>query len=789
MSKPDQNVPEPDKVADQLRHSLTMEDNKPDTVHADLGSPITPLETRPSGLTSTSSFSSSSSGSVTGRSGHAPVTIKPDSDRLNTSVAQSSKLTNSSAAQSTSDSQLKSNSTSAAQSYKSTVQSGSAAAQSSNSAAQSRTAVAPSSKSAAQSKHSNPSGGKSSKSTVPSAAQSKPSSSSAAQSGGKTGSSSSGPKTATGNARPGRSSASSDSAKPSGKSSTTSPQQPVKIVPAGNLFPSGKVQITGMTQGVPRSMVLRPGPSEKSYGYGNIMRGRSSSSPSKPTSSSSSVSPVKARSFSSDQDADTLWKKVMTSTNPEEVKRVGNEMFKKGCFGEALKLYDRAIELVPGNASYHSNRAAALSGLGRIGEAVIECEEAIKMDPTFARAHHRLATLLLRLGQVDNSGKHFFSVEEPKPDSMVLKMLEQIDKHLNKCTDARRRGEWNIVLSEATAAMACGADASPQLAICKVEALLKLLRLDDAQTLLAIVPIVEPFPASFSQTRFFDMICEAYTCFVKSQMDLALGRFENAVTAAQKASEINPKNSEIETLYRNVKSIARARDRGSDLYESERYTEAGSAYAEGLKFDPSNATLFSLRADCFFKVGMWESSIEDCNHALRILPSYIKPLRQRAASYSKLERWAEAVRDYETLRKGLPYDKEIAECLFHAQVALKKSQGEVVLNMEFGGEVEEVFSHEELKAALTRPGVSIVLFVRASEQQCKEMSFFMDALCIRYPSLHFLKVEMEKCAEVCDAERVRVVPTFKFYKNGIRVKEIVCPSKEALENTVRHYSL
>lgn len=69
-----------------------------------------------------------------------------------------------------------------------------------------------------------------------------------------------------------------------------------------------------------------------------------------------------------------------------------------------------------------------------------------------------------------------------------------------------------------------------------------------------------------------------------------------------------------------------------------------------------------------------------------------------------MERWAEAVSDYENLRKELPYDKEVAESLFHAQVALKKSRGEVVLNMEFGGEVEEISSLEELKAALTRPG-------------------------------------------------------------------------------------
>lgn len=66
--------------------------------------------------------------------------------------------------------------------------------------------------------------------------------------------------------------------------------------------------------------------------------------------------------------------------------------------------------------------------------------------------------------------------------------------------------------------------------MCKVEALLKLQRLNEAQTALAAVPKVEPYafpwPASFSesQTRFFDMNPGAYTIFVKSQMDLALGR-------------------------------------------------------------------------------------------------------------------------------------------------------------------------------------------------------------------------------------------------------------------------
>ncbi|XP_010502364.1 PREDICTED: TPR repeat-containing thioredoxin TTL2-like [Camelina sativa] len=730
-----------------IREPDCVTTDKPDSIiiNVDHGSPITPLQTRSTSTATTSSgsCSSSSSGSVTGHAGH---TRKPSSDRPVSSSADQSSKSNK------------------AQSFKSS---------NTPSAAKSSTP------SAIQSKSSNGSSAAQFGSSSPARAQSRSSS----QVGVKTGC----PKTTTGNIRPSSSVSSTTRTKPSVKSSSAL-QQHVQILPGGNLFPSGKVQITGMTQEKPRSMALGPG-SAKSYGYGSIIPGNNLS-PVKPTrtsgsSSSSSVLPLAIRSSS---DAEIPWKVALYSSNSEEVKRIGNDMFKKGCFTEALKLYDRAIELSPSNATYHSNRAAALSSLGQIGEAVNECEKAIKLDPKFARAHHRLAFLLLRLGYVDSAGIHFYSVAEPS-DPKVVKMLQQIDRHLNKCTYARRRGEWNIVLTEVSAAMASGADSSPQLAMCKVEALLKLLRLDDAQRELEFVPKVEPLPVSYAQTRFFDMICEAYTYFVKSQMELALGRFENAVTTAEKASEMDPQNYEVETLYRNVRSITRARDRGNDLYELERYTEASSAYGEGLKYDPSNATLLCHRADCFFKVGMWESSIEDCNHALLILPRYTKPRLQRAASYSKLERWAEAVSDYETLRKELPYDKQLAESLFHAQVALKKSRGEVVLNMEFGGEVEEISSLEELKAALTRPGVSIVHFFRASDPQCKEMSIFMDALCVRYPSLHFLKVEIVKCPAVGDAERVRVVPTFKIYKLGIRMKEIVCPSKEALEKTVRHYGL
>lgn len=89
-------------------------------------------------------------------------------------------------------------------------------------------------------------------------------------------------------------------------------------------------------------------------------------------------------------------KRAMNGSDPEEVKRVGNELYRSGSFAEALALYDRAVSMSPGNAAYRSNRAAALTALGRLGEAARDCDEAVKLDSAYARAHKRLASLYLR---------------------------------------------------------------------------------------------------------------------------------------------------------------------------------------------------------------------------------------------------------------------------------------------------------------------------------------------------------------------------------------------------------
>ncbi|CAN6443802.1 unnamed protein product [Victoria cruziana] len=471
------------------------------------------------------------------------------------------------------------------------------------------------------------------------------------------------------------------------------------------------------------------------YGHGSVMRGGGRHGDS-PASVPAATGNIRLAGES------VLVRRAMESGDLEEVRKAGNELYKKGHFVEALRLYDRALEISPDNAACRSNRAAALMALGRLVEAARECEEAVRFDPNYGRAHQRLVGLYLRLGQVESARKHLYYFGY-QPDQVELQKLQTVERYISRCADARKIGDWKSALREGDAAISAGAESSPHLFASRAEALLKLHRLDDAYSALSSVPKFDFSLLSCCQNKFFGMVGDSYLYFVRAQVEMSLGRFENAVSAAEKAGQLDPQNFEISVVISKVRAVSRARASGNDLFNAGKFAEACSAYGEGLGHDPTNPILYCNRAACRTKLGQWERSVDDCNHALEIRPNYTKALLRRAASNSKLERWSDAVHDYEILRKELPDDNEVAEGLFHAQVSLKKSRGEEVYNMKFGGEVEEISDSDQFKAVVASPGVSVVHFKRRSDLQCEQISPFVDALCVRYPSLNFLKVSSE----------------------------------------------
>ncbi|VEU22283.1 DEKNAAC103276 [Brettanomyces naardenensis] len=81
-----------------------------------------------------------------------------------------------------------------------------------------------------------------------------------------------------------------------------------------------------------------------------------------------------------------------------ELKLEGNKAMARRDFEEAIEKYSEAIKLVPTNAVYLSNRAAAYSSIRKHDLAVKDAEKATEVDPSYAKAWSRMGLAKYALG-------------------------------------------------------------------------------------------------------------------------------------------------------------------------------------------------------------------------------------------------------------------------------------------------------------------------------------------------------------------------------------------------------
>lgn len=276
--------------------------------------------------------------------------------------------------------------------------------------------------------------------------------------------------------------------------------------------------------------------------------------------------------------------------------------------------------------------------------------------------------LLIGLGEPDKAIYHMKQSSNESAGADVSR-AQSVKSRIARSNDARRLKNWITVLQEAQAAVADGADCAPQVMALQAEALLRLQRHDEADSLLSGAGA--PRFGVDESTKFFGTFGHAYFLIVRAQVDMAAGRFEDAVATAQTAFQLDPSNREVAVVQRRAKAAAAARLRGNDLFKAAKFVEACAAYGEGLDREPGNAVLLCNRAACHAKLGRHEKAVEDCSAALDVRPSYSKARLRRADCNVKLERWEASLRDYQVLVQELPENEDVKKALSEVEAKLK----------------------------------------------------------------------------------------------------------------------
>ncbi|KAK8760324.1 hypothetical protein V5799_028411 [Amblyomma americanum] len=140
-------------------------------------------------------------------------------------------------------------------------------------------------------------------------------------------------------------------------------------------------------------------------------------------------------------------------------------------YWEAMKKFDEALQLTPGDVAIHEMRAQVLMLLREDFAAVQEAEQAVKLDPHWWVAHQTLGRARLQLGEIHMALRSFCSAvhlnpadEELRKDDLLytlhLLRQKQVAEESAKDTSVCFDEDGNIVEVEDTSM-------TPELVCCR----------------------------------------------------------------------------------------------------------------------------------------------------------------------------------------------------------------------------------------------------------------------------------------------------------------------------------
>ncbi|XP_078432638.1 tetraticopeptide domain-containing thioredoxin [Wolffia australiana] len=273
----------------------------------------------------------------------------------------------------------------------------------------------------------------------------------------------------------------------------------------------------------------------------------------------------------------------------------------------------------------------------------------------------------------------------------------------------------------------------------------------------------------------------------------------------------------IEVSDENREAAQLSKAKAMDALSEDRLEEAAQHLTEAIVLNPSSAILYATRASIFHKMNKPNAAIRDAEAALQINPDSAKGYKYRGSARAALGQWEEAAKDLH-LASNLDHDQEIAEALkkvepnahkieehkrkyirLRKERELKKSQEELRRHQakkedsgpsspisEGRGKVVGVHSaaemEDKMRAAAAR--LTVIYFTATWCGPCRLMGPVYTGLAAEYPSVMFLKVDIDELAEVAQRWAVTGVPAFFLLKDGKEVDRLVGADKVGLEKKV-----
>jgi len=416
------------------------------------------------------------------------------------------------------------------------------------------------------------------------------------------------------------------------------------------------------------------------------------SSSSEASGSNASADSNKKRRTSDTQD------RAKNSRLAERKKAEGNEAYRNRNYAEACQLYSRAIELMPENACYYSNRSACHMMQGHYRPALEDAQRAVSLDPDFVKGWIRLAKCHVALGAAGLANSVIGKALKLAPNDPSLQQeLHQavaLSTALENAQDAALRNEYRVAVFQMDQALRYATGAI-DLKITKAEYLAYLGRVSEAEDIVNDILLKDNQQLEAMYVRG---LCRYY----QDNNEVAFQHF-------QKVLRMAPDHKKAKESYKRAKSLIQKKEDGNKAFKMGDFQDAIKIYTDCLKIDEknkiTNSKLYCNRGTAAAKLGKMDQSVKDCSSAIELDENYVKAYLRRANSYQQTEQFEEAVRDLEKVYK-LQKTPEHKRFLQEAKAQLKKSKRKdyyKILGVEKTANEDEIKKAYRKKALLHHP--------------------------------------------------------------------------------------
>ncbi|XVE95885.1 hypothetical protein REPUB_Repub02eG0173700 [Reevesia pubescens] len=371
----------------------------------------------------------------------------------------------------------------------------------------------------------------------------------------------------------------------------------------------------------------------------------------------------------------------------------GNQAYRNDNLSKAEEFYTEGINSIPSNETSqysikplvlcYSNRAATRISLGRMKEALNDCQMAAALDPNFLKVYVRAANCHLLLGETENAIRYFNKCLGSGADVCLdrritidaadgLQKTQRVDELTNRSAillDEKSSSAASSALDTIAEALSISSY-SEKLLEMKAEALYVLRKYEEVIQLCEQSLYVAEKNFSKAETDNQLASIDGSGCYstamlwrwhLMSKSYFSMGKLEKALELLQNLEQVGSvkdkhgsKISEISvSLAVTIRELLRLKNAGNEAVRSGRYTEAVEHYTLALSSNvesrPFAAICFCNRAAAHQALGQIADAIADCSLAMALNENYTKAVSRRATLHEMIRDYGQASSDLQRL--------------------------------------------------------------------------------------------------------------------------------------------